>query len=120
MLRIRKTSAEKRSDATGWTGLLSRLRRSRDGAAALEFAILAVPFFIIIFASIETFVAFTAEQMIASATDSMARKIRTGQITFNQGKSTDMTKGAVPRSLLPGDFRHDLLFGKRSGNREQA
>lgn len=73
-------------------GLLRRLLRRRDGTAAIEFAILSLPFFMIVFASVETFVAFSAEQLLASATDAMARKIRTGEITFNQGKTTDMTE----------------------------
>ncbi|MCF3642849.1 pilus assembly protein [Rhizobium sp. TRM95111] len=74
------------------SGLARRFARRRDGATAIEFAILALPFFMIIFASIETFIAFAGEQLLANATDVMARKIRTGEITYNQGKSTDMTE----------------------------
>ena len=66
--------------------------RSRDGAAAIEFAILAIPYFMIVFAIIETFVAFTAEQLVSNAVDTFARKFRTGQITYNLGRSTDMTE----------------------------
>lgn len=73
-------------------GLMRRFLRRRDGGAAIEFAILSLPFFMIVFASIETFVAFSGEQLLANATDRMARKIRTGEITFNQGKSTDMSE----------------------------
>lgn len=61
-------------------GLFGRLLARRDGATAIEFAILAIPFFTIVFASVETFVAFTGEQVLANATETMARKIRTGQI----------------------------------------
>jgi Flp pilus assembly protein TadG len=61
-------------------GLFGRLVRRRDGATAIEFALLALPFFMIVFASIETFVAFTGEQLLANATDTLARKIRTGEI----------------------------------------
>ncbi|MEY9167777.1 Flp pilus assembly protein TadG [Sinorhizobium fredii] len=72
--------------------LFRRLLGDRRGGTAIEFAILALPFFIVVFASIETFVAFTGEQLLANATDTLARRIRTGEITFNQGKSTDMTQ----------------------------
>jgi Flp pilus assembly protein TadG len=58
-----------------------RFARSKDGAAAIEFAILAVPYFVIIFAIIETFVAYTGEQLVGNAVDTMARKLRTGNIT---------------------------------------
>lgn len=61
--------------------VVNRLLRSRDGAAAIEFALLAIPYFLIVFAIIETFIAFTGEQLIANAVDTMARKLRTGQIT---------------------------------------
>ncbi|WP_018235352.1 TadE/TadG family type IV pilus assembly protein [Ensifer sp. BR816] len=70
--------------------LFRRLLGDRRGGTAIEFGILALPFFIVVFASIETFVAFAGEQLLANATDTLARKIRTGEITFNQGKSTDM------------------------------
>lgn len=69
----------------GWR----RLLRSRDGAAAIEFAILAIPYFLIVFAIIETFVAFTGEQLVVNAVDTMSRKLRTGQITAD---NTDATK----------------------------
>ena len=58
--------------------LAGRFARDRKGAAAIEFAILVIPFLMVIFASIETFVAFTGEQILANATQTMARKIRTG------------------------------------------
>lgn len=72
--------------------LLRRFRTSRDGAAALEFALLAVPFLMLIFATFETFLAFAGEQLMNNAVDDMARKVRTGEITFGQGKATDMTE----------------------------
>ncbi|MDX3929944.1 MAG: pilus assembly protein [Shinella sp.] len=76
-------------------GLMRRFFLRRDGAAAIEFALLSIPFFVIVFASIETFIAFSAEQLLANANDTMARKIRTGEITFNQNRpATDMTAQA--------------------------
>ncbi|MGD9481391.1 TadE/TadG family type IV pilus assembly protein [Shinella sp. G-2] len=60
-------------------GIFRRLLVRRDGATAIEFAILAIPFFMITFASIETFTAFMGEQVLANATETMARKIRTGE-----------------------------------------
>jgi Flp pilus assembly protein TadG len=75
-------------------GCLARFRASRSGSSAVEFAILALPFFMIVFATIETFVAYNAESVLANTVDIMARKIRTGQITFNSSpaKATDMTE----------------------------
>ncbi len=70
-------------------GFLRRLAKDRSGAAAIEFALLALPFMLVTFASIETFVAFFGEQVLANANDTMSRKIRTGEITYNLGRSTD-------------------------------
>ncbi len=63
--------------------------RSRDGAAAIEFAILAIPYFMIVFAIIETFVAFTAEQLVSNAVDTFARKFRTARsLTISAARRT--------------------------------
>jgi Flp pilus assembly protein TadG len=72
-------------------GLAGRFLRERKGAAAIEFAILVIPFLVIVCASIETFVAFTGEQILANATQSMARKIRTGMLPSNMSE-TDFRK----------------------------
>lgn len=56
------------------------LLRDRRGATAIEFAILALPLFLLIFAVLETTVSFTAEQVMANSMDRLARQIRTGQI----------------------------------------
>lgn len=69
------------------------LLKDRRGATAIEFSILAIPFFIIIFAIAETFIAFTGEQLLNTATETMARKLRTGAITYNSGNiNTDMVE----------------------------
>jgi Flp pilus assembly protein TadG len=74
---------------------LSRLRaiaRSRDGSAAIEFAMLAIPYFIIIFAILETFIAFAAEELVSNAVDTVSRKMRTGQITFDSAHPTSISQ----------------------------
>jgi Flp pilus assembly protein TadG len=67
-------------------GLLGRFFVRREGATAIEFALLSLPFMMIVFASIETFVAFSAEQLLVNANDVMARKIRTGEIRASMGQ----------------------------------
>lgn len=69
-----------------------RFRRDENGTAAIEFALLAIPFFLLIFAIIETCLTFGAEQTMNYAVDKLGRELRTGQITFNTGESTDMTE----------------------------
>ena len=83
--------------------LFHRFRKNEDGTAAIEFAILAIPFFMLIFATIEACIAYAGEQLLENAVDTMGRKIRTGQITYNQGKSTDMDENAF-RSAFCGEI----------------
>jgi Flp pilus assembly protein TadG len=79
-----------------WRGFF----RSKDGAAAIEFALLAIPYFVVIFAIFETFIAFTAEQLVGNAVDTMARKLRTGNITYNMNRpATDMDRGAFRQAF---------------------
>lgn len=80
--------------------LWRKLARSKDGAAAIEFAILAVPYFIIIFAIIETFVAFAAEQLVTNAVNTLGRQLRTGQITYQLNRpTTDMDIGKFRKAF---------------------
>ncbi len=43
-------------------GLFGRFLARRDGATAIEISLLCLPFFMIVFASLETFIAFSGEQ----------------------------------------------------------
>lgn len=55
------------------------LARDEQGAVAIEFGILAIPFFALIFAILETAMLFFAQQILESALQDSIREIRTGQ-----------------------------------------
>jgi Flp pilus assembly protein TadG len=57
----------------------SSLLRNEKGAVAIEFGVLALPFFTVIYAIIETSIVFLAGQMLDSAVQDASRKLRTGQ-----------------------------------------
>lgn len=59
--------------------LTRRFVRQEEGAAAVEFALVALPFLALIFAILETAVVFFAGQTLESATADSARLIMTGQ-----------------------------------------
>jgi Flp pilus assembly protein TadG len=68
---------------------LRRLLRRQDGAAAVEFALVAAPFLALVFAIIETAVVFFAGQALETAAADSARLIMTGQAQtqgFDQAK----------------------------------
>lgn len=56
-----------------------RFVRRQDGAAAVEFALVAAPFFALVFAILETAIVFFAGQVLETATADSARLIHTGQ-----------------------------------------
>jgi Flp pilus assembly protein TadG len=59
--------------------LLRRFARKDDGAAAIEFAMVAAPFLALLFAIIETAIIFFAGQVLETAAADSARLILTGQ-----------------------------------------
>jgi Flp pilus assembly protein TadG len=62
------------------SGLLARFARAQDGAAAVEFAFVAIPFFVLIFAIIELGLAFLVSMTLENAMMNVDRRIRTGEL----------------------------------------
>jgi Flp pilus assembly protein TadG len=56
-----------------------RLVRNRQGSAAVEFALIAGPFFLVLFAILEAALMFFAQQALETATQDTARMIMTGE-----------------------------------------
>ncbi len=69
--------------------LLRRFRRNRAAAAALEFALVAPVFLVLLFAILETALMFFAGQVLETVTQQAARLVLTGQA---QNSGDDMTK----------------------------
>ena len=63
----------------GLARLTRRFRTDQSGATAVEFSIVAVPFFALLFAILETALAFFAAQSLETAVANASRLIRTGQ-----------------------------------------
>ncbi len=61
-------------------GLFKRFRSNNKGATAVEFALVAFPFFFLLTAIIEASLFFFAGQMLESAVDRVGRLVRTGQL----------------------------------------
>ncbi len=58
---------------------LSRLRRANDGVAAIEFAMVALPFFVLLYAIFDVALIFFATTTLENGIVAAARQIRTGQ-----------------------------------------
>ncbi len=80
-----KTRRQKRA-----AGLFSRFRRNRDGSTAVEFALLAMPFAVLVFAILESCISFAGQEVMSNITDDIARQVRTGQL-----KPADLNEGVL-------------------------
>lgn len=77
--------------------LLRRFCDDPDGATAVEFAMIAVPFFGLLFAIFQTAFVFLAQEGLDAATTAAARQLLTGQA---QGVSTIKTADQFRNSLI--------------------
>ncbi|MBP0685458.1 pilus assembly protein, partial [Mycobacterium tuberculosis] len=69
-----------RTRSTRKSPLFTRFRKDNRGSVAIEFALIALPFFLLIFAVVEVTLSFTAEQVMSNTVDDIARQLRTGQL----------------------------------------
>ncbi len=75
-------------------GILRRLRADNSGATAIEFGIIALPFFALLVALIEVSLVFFANFSLDSAVDEASRLVRTGQAQ-TQGLSETQFKQSI-------------------------
>jgi Flp pilus assembly protein TadG len=88
----------------GRPGPASKDRRSRDGSSAVEFAMVALPFFFMLFAIMEIGLIFVTDSILENATIETGRLVRTGQaagssLTASQFKTALCAK----MSIFSGD-----------------
>ncbi|WP_417020882.1 TadE/TadG family type IV pilus assembly protein [Candidatus Phyllobacterium onerii] len=90
----------------------ARFFANKRGTVAIEFAMIALPFFLLIFAMIEVSLSFTAQQVMANATDDIARQLRTGEIkTLTLAQLKQMV---CSRLLMPAANCPDLVVDLRT------
>jgi Flp pilus assembly protein TadG len=82
----------------------ARFARNRDGATAIEFVALALPFSMLVFAILESCISFAAQEVLANATDDIARQLRTGQI-----RAADVTETSLKKMICD---RLDIIVAK--------
>jgi Flp pilus assembly protein TadG len=82
---------------------LRRFARAEKGTAAVEFALVSIPFMALIFAILETALVFFANQTLESAASDAGRLIMTGQAQ-TAGYSQNDFKTAVCNDLAGGLF----------------
>jgi len=105
MDRIAQTPMTKRKSWLRWMlrpalGRVDKFRRDERGVTAVEFGILALPFFTIIAAILETSFVFFASQILDSAVQDAGRLIRTGQM--QTGVAANNTLAAFRTKICNG------------------
>jgi Flp pilus assembly protein TadG len=96
-----------------WLKLPRRFARDQDGAAAVEFAMIALPLFAIIMASLQAALVLLAEQELDYATDEAGRLVMTGQVSSTSGQPGYLTQAQFTRkvcSYLPALFNCSNLM----------
>ncbi len=83
-----------------WFGMRA-FKRNEDGSTAIEFSIIALPFFLLIFSIFEVGFQYFADRLLNAGVDNVARMIRTGQTQANS--FSDATQGS------PQEQFRDLL-----------
>lgn len=81
-------------DKAGRTGFFGRFAQDRRGSTALEFAMLAIPFALLVFAILESCISFAGQEVMANAADDVARQLRTGQI-----RKADVTEASIKQNI---------------------
>lgn len=77
----------------------ARFARGRRGAAAVEFALVSIPFFALLFGIIEIGLIFFVSTTLENATNEAAREIRTGQLQTAGGATASSFKTLVCNQL---------------------
>lgn len=80
--------------------LFRRFRSNEEGVAAVEFGLVAFPFFFLLTAIIEASLFFFAGQMLESAVDRVGRQVRTGQLDSSTTQSQLKAAVCTEASLL--------------------
>jgi len=86
-----------------WSRRWLSFRKSQDGTAAVEFALVSIPFFLILFSILEQGFYFLGNRLIDAGVNQISREIKTRQIT-SANTSEDQFKVALCAKTLMAIF----------------
>jgi len=84
--------------------LMRRWRREESGATAIEFAIVAMPFVLLLFGLVSVCLFYFADFSMENATWQAARAVRTGQLQQSSGSYSGITTNADRQKALKKSF----------------
>jgi Flp pilus assembly protein TadG len=94
---------------------IARYLRARDGATAVEFSLIALPFFALLFAILELGIIYTLSAALDNAAVTVSRTIRTGQIASSTYNSASGFQSEICKSMgwTPTDCAGSLAIDVR-------
>jgi Flp pilus assembly protein TadG len=107
-------TANGRRLAARLNGLFRRFRKDRQGVTAVEFGIVAVPFFGLLLGIVEVALVFFTSQLIDSGVSEAARLIRTGQAQTQGFSEAKFKQEVCSRVLVLSDCVTDLKLDVRT------
>jgi Flp pilus assembly protein TadG len=84
--------------------LMRRWRREESGATAIEFAIVAMPFVLLLFGLVSVCLFYFADFSMENATWQAARAVRTGQLQQSSGSYSGISTNADRQKALKKSF----------------
>ncbi len=94
---------------------INRLRRNEDGATAVEFGLIALPFFALLYGIMQVSLLYMAQEVLETGVHEAARLIRTGQAQANgQDEAALRTLICANTSGLIPNCQSDLILDVRS------
>ena len=83
--------------STGMFAFLRRFGRASDGATAIEFAIVAVPFLFLLFSVFEIGRLYTLNSLLEDATMDAGRRVRTGEMQTSGASAANFKQAVCER-----------------------
>ncbi|NKB52810.1 MAG: hypothetical protein GKR97_11385 [Rhizobiaceae bacterium] len=92
----RETVLRRRKFKNRWLSF----RKSQDGTAAVEFALVSIPFFLILFSILEQGFYFLGNRLIDAGVNQISREVRTRQITVENTSEEEFKIALCAKSLM--------------------
>src|SRR5262245_9728506 len=99
-MRLRSDSEPTSARCDGSGDAWPRLRHNQRGATMVEFALIALPFFILLYGTFEIGFIYWATQELENATSHGARLVRTGQVLVSKMNQVDLRNAMCSQTAV--------------------
>ncbi len=106
---------EKVNKSAGRSRFSFRFCRDQSGSTAIEFGVLALPFFVLLFGIVEVCISIAAQQVLTNVTFDIGRQVRTGELAAADLNETNLKQMICGRLgvIVKGDCTDVLKLDLR-------